>query len=71
LVSLNAAQAVSDLSSTERLKWIFSENNTTVGPYANNDTQAYVYSDNTAALAGGLTAGRKYRTSTGEIRIVI
>jgi hypothetical protein len=68
---ISAANAVSDLSAAERLQWVFAENHTLVGPYANNDTQAYVYADNAAAVLGGLTAGRKYRTSTGEIRIVV
>lgn len=71
LASVSAAQAVADLSAAERLKWVFAENHSLVGPYANNDTQAYIFADNAAALAGGLTAGRKYSTATGEIRIVV
>ena len=30
-----------------------------------------VYADNAAALAGGLTAGRWYVTSSGAVRIVV
>ena len=32
-------------------------------------TDLPVYADNTSALAGGLTAGAIYRTSTGEVRV--
>ncbi|MEE4464170.1 hypothetical protein V2S84_19000, partial [Azotobacter chroococcum] len=28
------------------------------------------YADNAAALAGGLTAGKLYKTATGELRVV-
>lgn len=29
------------------------------------------YADNAAAVAGGLAVGRLYKTSTGEVRIVV
>jgi hypothetical protein len=34
------------------------------------NTDLPVYSDNAAALAGGLTTGQLYRTSTGDLKIV-
>jgi hypothetical protein len=72
LGTVSAAQAVSDLSAAERLKWAFIDNCTLAGGYANNDTQVYSFADNTAALAGGLTAGRRYRkTTTNEVCEVI
>lgn len=33
-------------------------------------TDLPVYADNTAALAGGLTAGARYKTSTGVLMVV-
>ena len=36
----------------------------------NRPTDLPVYADNTAALAGGLTAGARYRTSTGVLMVV-
>ena len=71
LVSVSAAQAVADLSAAERLKWKFVDNYTLTGSWSNNDVYAYVYADNAAAVTGGLVSGEQYRTSTGEIRIVI
>jgi hypothetical protein len=56
--------SISDLSAAERLKWVFDGNNTLVGGWSQNDDRIYSFADNTAALAGGLTAGRKYRNST-------
>jgi hypothetical protein len=34
-------------------------------------TDLQVFADNAAALSGGLAEGEVYRTSTGELRIVI
>ena len=63
---------VTDLSAAERLKWIFEANETAAGPWAQNDTKVYSFEDNTAALAGGLTAGRRYRkTTTNEVCEVV
>ncbi|UNY40282.1 putative tail fiber protein [Paracoccus phage vB_PmaP_KLEP18-1] len=41
--------------------------------YGNNITAATLstYADNAAALAGGLTAGRFYKTAAGDLRIVV
>lgn len=64
--------AVTDLSAAERLKWAFLDNHTLTGGWANNDDTIYSFADNTAALAGGLTAGRRYRNSiTNAVAVVI
>ena len=61
-----------DLSSAERLKWVFEGNYTLTGGWAQNDTQIYVFADNAAAITGGLTAGRRYRkTTTNEVCEVV
>ena len=62
-----AVNAVADLSSAERLKWVFDGNYSLTGGYANNDTQIYVFADNSAALTGGLTTGRRYRQTTTNL----
>lgn len=36
----------------------------------NRPTDLPTYADNAAALAGGLTAGARYRTSTGVLMVV-
>lgn len=56
-----------DLSSAERLKWVFEGNYTLTGGWAQNDTQIYVFADNAAAITGGLTAGRRYRQTTTNL----
>lgn len=58
-----------DLSAAERLQWIMLDNYTPTGTWANNDDRIYVYADDAAAATGGLVAGRRYSTSTGELRI--
>jgi len=69
---VSAANAVSDLSAAERLQWAFVENYTLTGGYANDDVTVYSFADNTAALAGSLTAGRKYRnSSTNAVSVVV
>lgn len=72
LGTVSEAQAVADLSSAERLKWVFFDNHTLTGGWANNDDLVYSFSDNAAALAGSLTVGRKYRnSSTNAISTVV
>jgi len=44
---------------------------TVVGSQNRVTLQVPTYANNTAALAGGLTAGMIYKTSTGELRIVV
>lgn len=68
---VGAVNAVADLSSAERLKWVFDGNYTLTGGYANNDTQVYVFADNTAAVVGGLGAGRQYRNSASNAVSVV
>lgn len=61
---VSAANAVADLSSAERLKWVFEDNYSLTGGYANDDTVVYRFADDAAAATGGLTAGRKYTNSS-------
>jgi len=37
----------------------------------NSITNAPVFADNAAAIAGGLVAGNFYKTATGEFRVVV
>ena len=37
----------------------------------NEDANLPVYADNAAAVSGGLAVNKKYKTATGELRIVI
>ena len=72
VATISAAQAVADLSSAERLKWVFSDNYSLTSGYANDDVIVYSYSDNAAAITGGLTANRKYRnSSTNSVAVVV
>lgn len=60
---VSAANAVTDLSYAERLKWAFLQNHSLTGGYANNDTIIYRFAGDAAAATGGLTAGRQYTDS--------
>ena len=70
LGTISAAAAVANLTTERRLKWVFLDNYTLAGAWANNDDRAYIFADNAAAIVGGLTVGRRYATAGGEIRIV-
>jgi len=54
---------VTDLSSAERLKWVFEGNETATGAWAQNDIVIYLFADDAAAATGGMVAGRKYTDS--------
>jgi hypothetical protein len=43
---------------------------TPTGQWSHNDLQTYTYADNTAAAAAGLEAGRQYKDSSGNLKIV-
>jgi hypothetical protein len=69
-LSITATQAVANLTTSARSMWVFLDNYSLTGGWTNNDCLIYVFADNAAALAGGLTVGRRYRTATGESRVV-
>lgn len=53
-----------------RMQFTISGCHTPTGQWSNNDLQTYSYADNSAATTAGLEAGRQYKTSTGEVRVV-
>lgn len=68
-ISGNSTTILNNLYSGSRIKLKIRGCQTATGMWSGNDLQTYTFADNTAALAGGLTAGESYKTSTGEVRV--
>ena len=70
-VELNAGDGFVDMGTQQLLSVPFSmRSNTSAKASTIENSGLPVYSDNAAAIAGGLVAGQLYRTATGDLKIV-
>lgn len=68
-ISNVATATVSGMFSGSRIKLKIDGCQTATGMWTHNDLQTYTFADNTAALAGGLVAGEKYKDSSGNLKV--
>ena len=67
-VELDAGQGYVDMGTQQLLSVPFALRSKSAGEIENDSLP--VYPNNAAALAGGLTAGKMYRTATGDLKVV-
>jgi hypothetical protein len=67
-VELDAGSGFVDMGTQQLLSVPFALRSKSAGEIENDSLP--VYSNNAAALAGGLTAGKMYRTATGDLKVV-
>jgi hypothetical protein len=67
-VELNTGNGYLDIGTQQLLSVPFALRSKSAAEIENNSLP--VFSDNAAAIAGGLTAGKLYRTSTGDLKVV-
>lgn len=67
-VELDAGQGYVDMGTQQLLSVPFALRSKSAGEIENDSLP--VFPDNAAALAGGLTAGKTYRTATGDLKVV-
>jgi hypothetical protein len=67
-VELDAGNGFVDLGTQQLLSSPFAIRAQSTATIENGDLP--IFADNAAAIAGGLTVGKLYRTATGELKVV-